>query len=380
MKIKRAGARRVLVFPGKRGVQYLRMLHQAPVEAGFEIVPTKLSDLEADGERLERGDVLHIHWTQPVAQEVDTEEEAWASVAAFMQFVERMQGKGVRIVWTVHNRLPHRMRFLEPELALSQFLADSADRIHIMSPETPRAVEDLYQLPPDTLQHIPHPSYRSEYEASVSRERARDLLGVPQDEPTVLFFGRMHPYKGVDTLLKAISVLGDRGMSAPTLLLAGRPKFRAERAQIEAMLPVDSRVVAHFEHVDDDDVPTWFGAADVAVFPFRAILNSGSVHLSATLGVPVILPGEPHLKSQFRGEPWVRFYDPADAASSLADLLSHPDETDHSESMAQFSERFAPEKVSQQYLDMLRELVLVPYNERAGSGMLRRARSYLRRG
>ncbi len=375
----RAGAHRVLVYPGKRGVQYLRMLHQAPIEAGFEIVPTKVKDLEAEGERLRRGDVLHIHWTQPIAQEVDSEEEAWASVAAFMQFVERMQGNGVRIVWTVHNRLPHRMRFLEPELALSQFLADSADRIHIMSPETPAAVEDLYQLPPERLLRIPHPSYKGEHDASVSRERARDLLGVPHDEPTVLFFGRMHPYKGVDTLLKAIAIMGDRGMSAPSLLLAGKPKFRAEREEIEAMLPVDSRVVTHFEHVDDDDIPTWFGAADVAVFPFRSILNSGSVHLSATLGVPVILPGEPHLRSQFRDEPWVRFYDPEDAASSLADLLAHPDETDHSESMARFSERLAPEKVSQQYLDMLRELVVVPSSERKGTGLLRRARSYLRR-
>jgi len=373
----RARAHRVLVFPGRRGVHYLRMLHQAPVEAGFDMVPGKVKDLTSDAERLSRGDVLHIHWTQPIAQEADSEEEAWASVTAFTQLVDRLRQEGVRIVWTVHNRLPHRMRFLEPELALSQFLADSSDRIHIMSAETPGVVADLYRLPPEKLQHIPHPSYRGEYEASVSRERARELLGVPEDEPTVLFFGRMHPYKGVDTLLKAISLMGDRGMSVPTLLLAGRPKLRVEREQIEAMLPVDSSVVAHFEHVEDDDIPTWFGAADVAVFPFRSILNSGSVHLSATLGVPVVLPGEPHLKSQFRDEPWVRFYDPVDATGSLADLLARPDESDHSDSMARFSERLAPEKVSQQYLDMLRELV--PSSEPKGTGMLRRARSHLRR-
>lgn len=373
----RAGAHRVLVFPGKRGVHYLSMLHRAPEEAGFEMVAAKVKSLYSDAAVLRGGDVLHVHWTQPIAQEVDSEEKAWASVAAFKQLVDGLRHRGVRVVWTVHNRLPHQMRFLEPELALSQFLADSSDRIHIMSPETPEVVADLYRLPPDKVHHIPHPSYQGVHEASVPRERARDMLGLSNVGPTALFFGRMHPYKGVDTLLKAIAVMGDRGLSAPTLLLAGNPKTQDERAEIEAMLPVGSPVVTHFEHVEDSDIPTWFSAADVAVFPFRAILNSGSVHLSATLGVPVILPGEPHLRSQFRDEPWVRYYDPEDAAASLADLLAHPDETDHSESMARFSERLAPEKVSQQYLDMLRELV--PSSEQKGTGLLERAKRYLRR-
>lgn len=372
-------AHRVLVFPGKRGPHFLQMLHQAPIDAGFEIVPTALKDLAADAERLERGDVLHVHWTQPVAQEVDTEEDARASVAAFTQVVERLKVKGVRIVWTVHNRLPHRMKFLEPELVLSQFLADSADRIHIMTAETPRAVEDLYQLPADTIRHIPHPSYRGRHAPLVPRERARELLGVPQDEPTVMFFGRMHPYKGVDTLLEAISRMAEREMPVPTLLLAGRPKLRSERERIEAMLPVDSPVITHFERVEDDDAPTWFGAADVAVFPFRSILNSGSVHFSVTLGVPVILPGEPHLTSQFGDEPWVRFYDPDDAADSLADVLADRDQPDHSESMARFCERVAPEKVSQQYLQMLRELVQDPSGEREPTGVRERVSRLLRR-
>ncbi len=377
--LDRDGAPRVLVFPGRMSNRYLKLLHQAPADAGIEMLPARLKHLDSDGDLLRRGDVFHIHWTQPIAQDRDSEDEAWASVAAFMRFVERMRSTGVRVVWTVHNHLPHQMRYLEPELELCQFIADRADRIHIRSVETPQAVEDLYHLPPERLKYIPHPSYQGVHDASVSRGRAKEMLGLAHDEATVLYFGRMQAYKGVDTLLEAIALMNERGTTAPTLLLAGRPKPSAEQVRIEEMLPTGSRVVTHFEFVDDEDIPTWFGAADVAVFPFRTILNSGTVHLAATLGVPVVLPGEPHLRSQFRDEPWVRFFDPEAAAASLADVLAHPDETDHSGSMARFSDRVAPEKVSQQYLDLLRELMLVSPGEKAGTGVRRVASAVSRR-
>jgi beta-1,4-mannosyltransferase len=92
------------------------------------------------------------------------------------------------------------------------------------------------------------------------------------------------------------------------------------------------------------------------VFPFRSILNSSSVHLSASLGVPVILPGASHLVQRFSGEPWVRFFDVADAVESLADLLTEPDSFDHAASMEAFSRRYSPWNISQRYADLLVEL------------------------
>ena len=72
----------------------------------------------------------------------------------------------------------------------------------------------------------------------------------------------------------------------------------------------------------DAEISRWYLAADVAVLPYRAVLNSGSIHLAATFRVPVIIPDEPHLREQFGREPWVAFFDPSDAEASIARLLS----------------------------------------------------------
>lgn len=350
-----ADATRVLVFPAFSGNPYLAMMEHAPRERGFDVVSVLVLDrLYDEGKQLARGDVLHVHWTSTIAQRATDEKTAWAKVTRFKRFVDTLRANGVWLIWTVHNRLPHEVAHVEPELDLCRFLADRADLIHVMSIRTAEIVDDLYQLPAHKIRMIPHPSYWGVYDHPPSGVVARERFGLEPDEPTVLSFGRMRAYKGIDTLFGAVRRLTQRGDRPPTLLLAGAAK-KAERAAIEAGLP-ESPVITHFGFVDDADVPDWFGAADVAVFPFQSVLNSGSVHLAPTLGVPVILPGVEHLREQFSAEPWVRFYDVDDAVASLAELIADPDRTDHSAAMEAFTQRHAPQIISEQYADMLTEL------------------------
>lgn len=357
---------RVLVFPAVDDNPYLELMQQVPGEAGFEFVPVrKIDTLYDDARVLKPGDVFHLHWTQRITQRPSDERAAAAAVETFTRFVDELKAAGVRVVWTVHNRLPHDLKYLEPELTLCRFLAERADAVHVLSESTAEIVGDLYQLSADRTRVIPHPSYLGVYEPS-SPELARARFDLGPGERTVLAFGRMRAYKGIDLLGDALRRITERGLAAPTLLLAGKAKAE-ERAEIERHLPHDSRVIAQYTLVDVDEIGDWFAAADTAVFPFRAILNSGSVHLSATLGVPVILPGDRHLREQFAHEPWVRFFDEADPVESLADLLQEPDPTDYSDSMAEFSRRIAPRAISQQYADLLIDLSGPPRRRRRRS-------------
>jgi glycosyltransferase involved in cell wall biosynthesis len=356
----------VLVFPAVDDNPYLELMQQVPEEAGFEFVPVrKIDTLYDDAAVLKTGDVFHLHWTQRITQRPSDEAAASAAVERFTRFVDELKSAGVRIVWTVHNRLPHDLKYLEPELTLCRFLAERADVVHVLSESTAEIVGDLYELPADRTRVIPHPSYLGVYEPT-SPERARARFGLDPGERTVLAFGRMRAYKGIDLLGQALGRIAERGHVAPTLLLAGKAKA-GERAEIERHLPQDSRVIAQYTLVDVEEIGDWFAAADTAVFPFRAILNSGSVHLAATLGVPVVLPGDRHLRRQFAHEPWVRFFDEADPVESLADLLQEPDPIDYSDSMAAFSQRIAPRAISQLYADLLMELTGPPRRRRRRS-------------
>lgn len=161
----------------------------------------------------------------------------------------------------------------------------------------------------------------------------------------------MRPYKGLDVLVEAVRRL--EPAARPVLLLAGRTSDH-DRVEIDRLLGDDLRAVREHVHVDDVDVQRWFRAADTAVFPYRRVLNSGSLHLAASFGVPSVLPDEAHLRAEFGDERWIRWFDTSDAASSLAALLRGPD--GGAESAEEFSRRLAPFARSRRYAELLDEV------------------------
>ena len=83
----------------------------------------------------------------------------------------------------------------------------------------------------------------------------------------------------------------------------------------------DVRVTSNLGFVSEADVATWFSAANVVVLPYRKVLNSGSMMLAATFGVPLVLPADELLLADYGDEAWIRFFDPSRAAESIAELL-----------------------------------------------------------
>jgi beta-1,4-mannosyltransferase len=349
---------RVLVFPAWEDNPYLNLMSLAPRAAGFEFKGvTTASSLHAASSDLGARDVLHVHWTSPLLQREKNEAAAMKALDSFERLVHELQAKDVRLVWTVHNQLPHELAYRDAEIRLYRVLASRADVIHIMSPGTPKVLATICELPLRRVVEIPHPSYVGIYGAPIPRAEARATFELGDDEPTVLFLGQMRPYKGLGTLLSALTYLAESARPTPTVLLAGAATTEVQ-AEIAASLPAGVRTITRFEFIPDSEIGTWFAAADLAVFPYQAILNSGSLHLSASFGVPAVLPGESHLVEQFAEEPWVHFFDSSNPVTSLAALLeSIPKSREHETSIEDFNQEISPWRVSERYAALLRELV-----------------------
>lgn len=350
---------RVLVFPAWTDNPYLNLLSLAPSANGFEFLgSTSWRGLVGQSARLSRGDILHLHWTSPLVQSVESESGADARLVEVIDLLDDLRDRGVRLVWTVHNRLPHELNHRTQEITLFQAIADRADVIHIMSPATPEVLAETCILPSERVRMIPHPSYQGVYGGPPRRFESRQQLGLGEDEVAVLFLGQMRPYKGIDLLLTAVGAAAAQNPSRPlVLLLAGSASDEA-RAELERMMPSGVRAITRFEFVPDAEVGQWFAAADVAVFPYRAILNSGSVHLAATYDVPVILPGETHLRDEFRTQTWVSFFDTEDPVASLTEKIAQvpPRSGKPAHGFEDFNRQRSPWAISTLYLDLLRGL------------------------
>ncbi len=154
---------------------------------------------------------------------------------------------------------------------------------------------------------IPHGDYRGSYPKTVSGTEARRQLGIPVDKSVALFFGGIFAYKNVphliDTFLRA-------DLRDAVLLIAGAPSSALEGHQLTELAKHDSRIQLHLRRIPDDEVQNFFAAADLAVLPFREILNSGSAVLALSFDRPVLVPAlgsMPELQTRVGGD-WVRTY------------------------------------------------------------------------
>jgi glycosyltransferase involved in cell wall biosynthesis len=150
------------------------------------------------------------------------------------------------------------------------------------------------------------------------RFEARSRIGLPGDEPLLLFVGNLVPVKGLDILIEACGQLADRG-TAFTCLLVGEGSLRTQLERQARLRGLEERV-RFMGSVPNDRLPDWYRAASVVLLsshsegvpnvlleaaacgtPFVASRVGGIpeiAHLGPSRLVP---PGDPHLLAEAIG-------------------------------------------------------------------------------
>jgi glycosyltransferase involved in cell wall biosynthesis len=131
----------------------------------------------------------------------------------------------------------------------------------------------------------PLPTLEVFSERRPSREEARAALGV--EGRTILFFGYVRPYKGLADLLEALRLA--RPDAWDLLLVVG--EFYEPRARYRPLLDdprLRDKVRVVDRYVANEEVASYFAAADVAALPYRSATGSGIVQIAYGAGLPVL--------------------------------------------------------------------------------------------
>jgi glycosyltransferase involved in cell wall biosynthesis len=120
---------------------------------------------------------------------------------------------------------------------------------------------------------------------------ARQWLGIREGEKTLLFFGAIKPYKGLEYLVAAFQKIARRGNYQ--LIIAGERKKGSEEYfdRIQQDIARDAtreQIVQQIEFIPDSETEVYFKAADVVVLPYTEIFQSGILFLAYRFGLPVI--------------------------------------------------------------------------------------------
>ena len=214
-----------------------------------------------------RPDVLIVIWWHP-----------WFApmVGTVLRQVRRRSPATLRIA-LCHNVFPHEGSRLDRRLV--RYALTPLDGLVVHAASERDLANRLLADPPVLV--TPHPTY------TVDSARRQPTVPDERQPLTLLAFGIVRRYKGIDVLLRALpDVLRERSVR---LIVAG--EFWDPVAPYQDLirdLGLEEHVELRASYVPEDELAELLGSADLMVAPYRSATQSGAVEMAFGAGLPVV--------------------------------------------------------------------------------------------
>ena len=189
---------------------------------------------------------------------------------------------GCKVLFICDNVLPHERMPLDK--MLTTWLFKSGDYFVVQSKSVENDLLSVVDKP--KYKFVPHPVYEI-FGKTIKKSEARSKIGIRENENVALFFGYIRKYKGLHVLLDAMK----EALTKIKLKLLVVGEFyddeESYRHQMEK-LELGDNVKVVGDYVPNDEVATYFSAADVVVLPYIDATQSGIAQIAYNFNKPVI--------------------------------------------------------------------------------------------
>ena len=200
---------------------------------------------------------------------------------------------GKKVVLTLHNVNAGRRDSSDSSLNRISLRAQYrlADHTFVHTEKMKSELLEEFSVQGSRVTVIPFGINNSVPNTNLTPIEAKRRLGISDVEKTILFFGNIAPYKGLEYLVEAFQRLM-AGHDDYRLIVAGRPKncetyWTTLREAIRSNA-LERRVLLREDYIPDDETEVYFKAADVLALPYRHIYQSGVLFLGYSFGLPVL--------------------------------------------------------------------------------------------
>lgn len=189
-----------------------------------------------------------------------------------------------KVISITDNILPHEKRI--GDRILSKFYVKSVDGFITMSRSVLSELMEFDLIKPKLF--CSHPLYDN-FGEMLSKESAKKSLGLTPSENYILFFGFIRDYKGLDLLLQALSE-SDVLKLKIKLIIAGEyytdPKPYRDLIK---QLNLENSVIERTNFIPNNEVSSYFCAADLVVQPYKTATQSGVTQIAYHFNKPMIV-------------------------------------------------------------------------------------------
>jgi glycosyltransferase involved in cell wall biosynthesis len=249
--------------------------------------------------------------------------EWWTAAVLHSYLLLAVAGRlaGARLVLEVHElqdtgegRIAPVRRYgqwgLRLLLALCQgcVVHSAADRDALLARHQPRGTR---------VEIAPHGPFDQYQRGDVPRQgQALPFPATRPGEVSLLFFGTIRPYKGLEDLLRVFNGLAADEAAGLRLTVIGETwEGCTEPGRLIAASPYRDRITFINDYVPDDVVAAAFSRADVVVLPYRRSSSSGPLHVAMSWGLPVVVSRVGGLPEAAAGYAGAVFTEPGDTGA-----------------------------------------------------------------
>ena len=214
-------------------------------------------------------------------------EHGWRPELTFLRWCRE---RGVKVVHTVHNLLPHQEKPFHPSIYGE--LYELADALICHDEQAASALSRRFRVSRDRIHIAPHGPLFADV-PSLSSARCRELLGLEPDRQIFLALGVLAHYKGLDLLLDAWAdlVLSHQNTPKPLLVIAGNgpaTEMRELQRRAASLGLGHDNLRLDLRYIRAAELPLYQNAADVLLYPYRDVTTSGALLTGLNYGKPII--------------------------------------------------------------------------------------------
>lgn len=229
--------------------------------------------------------IIHIHWPAILYS------SRFSFVVPIKLFIRLsilifIRLRGDTLVWTLHNYKNHEGRYRFFERIAIWFLKTFSYSVIVHTQAGADYLNNQLRRS-KRVYIVPHGNYIN-FHGAILDEPDQDLMkifGLRANDKVFLSLGSIRPYKGLEKLIEVFNNLPVDNK----LLITGKSFYPEYINKLKEMVKGENIIFQEYS-ISGDDLPKYFSLAIFSVYSFSDILTSGSVILSLSYAVPVIVP------------------------------------------------------------------------------------------
>ncbi|MDQ3142567.1 MAG: glycosyltransferase [Bacteroidota bacterium] len=255
-------------------------------------------------------DYIHIDWLHPYYLRKNGFLRRLQMLLFLLDVLLVTNFTRVKLVWSLHNILPHDEKTVGFELFIRKYFASLCHWIRVFGQGSVHKAMEKLNIGANKIIVLPEGNYIDYYPNNITKEAAREYLKLTDQHFVLLFIGSLRPYKGILELIDSFNRCKQENWK---LIIAGDTLDTKYMDKISKKILNNQDIQFYSHHVESNRIQYFMNAANIVVLPYLEIENSGSVILAMGFKKAVIAPRKGLISERLWSQPELIYDGPLDA-------------------------------------------------------------------